>query len=227
MRGPDSEFMVAQGSMIAFILSGWDVPEPIPVYLGVMNRGIAPDIEAFEDQLEAAERDAELLVSGLTEQQGIWRMEPASWSVSECLDHLASTNRIYVVAMQEAAMRARARGKMRRGPATPGWFGRWFAKSLEPPVNPRSRHKAPPNIRPRTAPGLADAFSAFAASNAEVRTFLRTQADLDLAGVTFPNPFIRGLRFSIASGLNNILAHERRHLWQAWRVRQAAVHAAG
>jgi hypothetical protein len=55
-----------------------------------------------------------------------------------------------------------------------------------------------------------------------VRTFLRRYAHIDLAGVHFPNPFIRGIRFSLATGLHVIAAHERRHLWQAWRVRQAA-----
>jgi hypothetical protein len=39
--------------------------------------------------------------------------------------------------------------------------------------------------------------------------------------VRFPNPFIRGVRFSLATGLHVIAAHERRHLWQAWRVRHA------
>jgi hypothetical protein len=55
-----------------------------------------------------------------------------------------------------------------------------------------------------------------------VRSFLRTHADVDLAGVRFPNPFIRGVRFSLATGLHVIAAHERRHLWQARRVREAA-----
>jgi hypothetical protein len=55
-----------------------------------------------------------------------------------------------------------------------------------------------------------------------VRVFLRKYCDLDLVGVRFANPFIRGVRFSLATGLHVIAAHERRHLWQAWRVRQAA-----
>jgi hypothetical protein len=55
----------------------------------------------------------------------------------------------------------------------------------------------------------------------EVRAFLRAGADLDLAGVTFPNPFVPGIRFSLATGLHVITAHERRHLMQAWRVRRA------
>jgi hypothetical protein len=40
--------------------------------------------------------------------------------------------------------------------------------------------------------------------------------------VRFPNPFVRGVRFSLATGLHVIAAHERRHLWQAWRARRAA-----
>jgi hypothetical protein len=44
--------------------------------------------------------------------------------------------------------------------------------------------------------------------------------------VRFPNPFIRGVRFSLATGLHVIASHERRHLWQVWRVRQAAAPAA-
>jgi hypothetical protein len=95
-------------------------------------------------------------------------------------------------------------------------------KYLEPPVKARTKSKAPRTIRPRTSPALDDAVRAFLAAQDEVRTFLRTYAGIDLAGVRFPNPFIRGVRFSLATGLHVIAAHERRHLWQAWRVRQEA-----
>ena len=86
--------------------------------------------------------------------------------------------------------------------------------------------KAPRLIRPRISPGLADAFGAFLASQNDVRRFLETYSGIDLAGVRFPNPFIRGVRFSLATGLHVIAAHERRHLWQAWNVRRAAERAA-
>jgi hypothetical protein len=104
----------------------------------------------------------------------------------------------------------------------PGFIGRWFVRMLEPPVQPRFRSKAPRAIRPRTAPPLAEAFTAFMSSQQQVRAFLGACADLDLTGVRFPNPFVRGVRFSLATGFNVIAAHERRHLWQAWRVRRAA-----
>jgi hypothetical protein len=179
------------------------------------------DIQELLDQLEAAERDAEALVAGLSEAQGARRATPGTWCIAECLDHLAISNRVYLQAMQEPAERARRRGMYRRQRATPGWAGRLFVYMLEPPPKSWSRLKSPPRIRPRMAPPLAETFTGFMASHADVLAFVRGHADLDLASIGFPNPFVRGIRFSLATGLHVIAAHERRHLWQAWRVRRA------
>ena len=178
------------------------------------------EIRRLYDELEAAERDARALVAGLSEEQGGWRSEAGTWSVAECLDHLAVANRVYLAAMQPPAADARARGRLRRRPALPGIVGGWFVRSLEPPVKPLIRQRAPRIIRPRVAPSLSDAFNGFLQSQQSVRAFLAEYADIDLAGVTFPNPFVPGIRFSLATGLHVMPAHERRHLWQAWRVRK-------
>jgi len=180
------------------------------------------DIEALERALSAADADARALVEGLAEGLGTWRAEPGTWSVAECLDHLATANRVYLRAMQPAAERALADGRQRKGPAVPGLIGRWFVRMLEPPVKPRFKGKAPQLIRPRSSPALSDATREFFTAQDGVRDFLRTFAAIDLAGVHFPNPFVRGVRFSLATGLHVIAAHDRRHLWQAWRLRQAA-----
>jgi len=185
-----------------------------------------PDIRDLENQLDAAERDAQALAAGLAEERGGWCAESGSWSVAECLDHLAIANRVYLEAMKEPAIRAREQGRFRRGPAAPGFVGRWFVRILEPPVKTPFRIKAPRTIEPRTAPPLANAFASFRTSQDEVRAFLRAYVDLDLAAVRFPNPFIRGIHFSLATGLHVITAHERRHLWQAWCVRRSAEAAA-
>lgn len=186
-----------------------------------MDPSLPPDIRDLDDQLQAAGRDAEVLVAGLSEELGIRRPEGEGWCVAECLDHLATGNRVYLDAMKEPIDRALAQGRHRRGPAKPGFVGRLFIRSLEPPATRWSRLKAPRKIRPRVAPPLGETFASFMASQADVRAFLRAHADLDLAGIRFPNPFIRGLRFSLATGLHVIAAHERRHLWQAWRIRRA------
>jgi DinB superfamily len=180
------------------------------------------DIEALEQSFDAAERDARALVAGLSEDAGTWRAGADSWSVAQCLDHLAVGNRVYLRAMLPAAERALAEGRRRTRPARPGLIGGWFVRSLEPTPKPRFKQKAPRTIRPRPSPELHDAIAQFLESHHDVRAFLRKYADIDLAGVRFPNPFIRGVRFSLATGLHVLAAHERRHLWQGWRVRQAA-----
>jgi hypothetical protein len=186
-----------------------------------MTAALPPDLLALAQALDANERDARELVANLTEAQGIWRTAPGSWSVAECLDHLAVGGRVYLAAMEPSAAKARDNGRLRRGSAVPGFIGGWFARSLEPPVHPRRKLRAPRKAVPRVGPALGDAATAFFASHAQVSQFLRTYADVDLAGVRFPNPFIRGLRFSLATGLHVLAAHERRHLWQAWNVRRA------
>lgn len=151
------------------------------------------DIRTLEAALDAVDDDARRVIYGLTAEQGIWRPAPASWSIAHCLDHLATANRVYLRAMEPAAVDALARGSRRRRPALPGLIGSWFVRSLDAPVKPRFRMKAPAKIVPRESPAL----------------------------VHFPNPFIPGVRFSLATGLHVIAAHDRRHLSQAWNVRNA------
>jgi uncharacterized damage-inducible protein DinB len=179
-----------------------------------------PELKLLDEAYSAAQADVQALIAGLTEEQAAWRPHPAAWSISECLDHLALTNRIYIRAMQPAAEAARRKNKIRRRAALPGYFGAWFVRSLEPPI--KLKTKSPKSIKPRTAPTLADASAAFLASHAEAQNFLRANADLDLAAITFPNPFVKGLRFSLATGLHVIPAHERRHLHQARAVLTAS-----
>lgn len=190
------------------------------------DASLPADVRDLLDQLDAAQRDASAVVDGLSEQLGTRRPQPAAWSVAECIDHLATANRVYLASMQEPARRARQEGKTRRGPARPGLFGGLFVYTLEPPPKWWARTPAPRKIRPSPSPSLAPSFAAFIKSQDDVRAFLRENANIDLAGVRFPNPFIPGLRFSLATGFNVITSHERRHLVQAWRVRRV-VESAG
>jgi hypothetical protein len=196
---------------------------------GRLNRDVyaaePPDIRALREGLEAAEQDARRLVAGLSGEAGAWRPALGAWSVAECLDHLGTGNIVYLDAMVQPALSARARGMWRRGPAKPGLLGTLFIRSLEPPPRWWSKRKAPPMIRPRPSPPLRRAFDTFIATQARILVFLQSNADLDLARISFPNPFISGVRFSLATGLHVIVAHERRHLYQAWGVRRAAERA--
>ena len=179
------------------------------------------DIVALEAAFARNRQDAEALVAHCDEATGIWQPRPGSWSIAECLDHLATSNRVYLAAMRPSAEHAKARGRLRRGPAVPGLLGGWFVWSLEPPPRRGLRTRAPRKIQPRQSPPLADAARSFFEWHQQAGAFLAEFADIDLAGVGFPNPFIGGVRFSLATGLHVLAAHERRHLWQARNVASA------
>jgi hypothetical protein len=183
------------------------------------------ELERLDAGLAAVDRDAQTIVANVSDDCGRWRPTPHGWSLAQCFDHLATANRVYLGAMEAPVARARQEGRTRRRPPVPGLVGGWFVRRLEPPVTARRRLRAPRKIVPRPEPSLADAYAAFCASQQAVRTFLRDAADLDLAAIRFPNPFIRGIRFSVATGLHVIAAHDRRHLWQARQVREASERA--
>jgi hypothetical protein len=179
---------------------------------------MTPDIQFLEQQLASTASEAAAFTTHLTPEQGAQRPAANSWSVAECLDHIATTNRIYLRAMQAAAERGRKKGKTRRGPIQPGRIGTLAANLMEPPVKPRRKMPAPKSTLPRPSPSLADSLETFNAAQEELRGFIQTNADLDLTGILFVNPFLRMFRLSLATGFTIILAHERRHLWQAEQV---------
>src|SRR4051812_35056426 len=99
-------------------------------------------LPAFVRKLDAIEADARTLAGGLSEADGTRRPAPDSWSVAECLAHLAVANRVYLTAMRKAPRKPAADRGIR-----PGWVGRFMAWSLEPPPRKLLRSKAPAAIR--------------------------------------------------------------------------------
>jgi hypothetical protein len=61
--------------------------------------------------------------------------------------------------------------------------------------------------------------AAFGGEQQRAIDFVRASAPYDVSSVRFRNPFAFGLRaFNLATGIEVIAAHERRHLAQAARV---------
>jgi hypothetical protein len=175
------------------------------------------DLQRFMDDIDLADGRAESLTAGLTDEQFFWRPDGGRrWSVALCLDHLAVSNTVYGEAMAAAIDTARARGWTRRGPTAPGFFGRQFARSLEPPA--RLRSSAPGKIAPMPSRGRDEILRAYREAHDTVRGFLRDAAELDTNRATFPNPFFSFINVSVSTGFLVICAHDRRHLWQAERV---------
>lgn len=183
-----------------------------------MQTALPPDLQAFRDQIDAADRAAAALADGVTDEQFHWQPHAGrGWSIAQCLEHLALMNTHYAAAVRAGVDDGRRRNLQRSGPGRSTFFGRWFVQSMEPPV--KLKTKAPkvgrsPQNKPRD-----EIVRSYHASHDIIRQLIADAADVDLTNATFQNPFIRFIRMRIVTGLGVLTAHDRRHLWQAEQVK--------
>jgi hypothetical protein len=182
-----------------------------------MAAPLPEDVQALLQALDDNDRRAEALVGDLDDERLNWRPDERSWSVAQCLDHLNVANRAYLGPMREALERARRQGAVRRGAIQPGIGGRWFVATLEPP--PKRRLPAPRRIVPAARRGRDEVMAEWRRVQSATKDLLREAAGVDLNGTRFVNPFFALIRFSVGTGFQVIATHERRHLWQAERVK--------
>lgn len=173
----------------------------------------------LDAELAAATADAQAIAAGLDDAEGRARPAAGGWSVAECLTHLAATTRIYLPVLHAAIARAHAEGRLAGRPFRLGLVGRWMVGSMEPPV--RLPMRAPRAIAPPSDVALTDALRDFVATQDDLRRCVSSTAGLDLGAVRVASPIAPLLRLRLGTSLAVLAAHERRHLWQARRVREA------
>ena len=177
---------------------------------------LPPHLKTILDDLEKSDDGARRLAGDLSDAQVNWQPDETAWSIAQCLDHLGRANTVYAAALQEAVKETRTKKEEQPAAIRPGWLGRLFIASLEPP--PRRKLRAPKQIVPASRMGCREVLEAFLRSQEDMRAVIQEAANLDLNRIRFRNPFIGFLRFTVGTGLLIITAHNRRHLWQAERV---------
>jgi hypothetical protein len=171
-------------------------------------------VEDLKENDEAAKK----LLEGLSEEQLNWQPAPGSWSVGQCLEHLCITNEAYLPAIV-GVLRDKPDAPVEQ--IVPGWFGGWFLRNFVEPSPQTKRAGAPAKIRPTARVGF-NVLDRFLSGNEASRKLILDARNKDVNRIRFWNPFVKGIRFTVGTGFEIIAAHERRHLLQAERVRQAS-----
>jgi hypothetical protein len=185
-----------------------------------MNRLLTGELRRHADGLNACEREAERLMAGLDDAAFAWRPAPDRWSIAECIVHLTLTLRLYLPPIDDALAAARERGLLRQGPYRHGLLGALMLRSMEPP--PRMRLRIPTRaIEPSREIPLDEARAVYLASHDELRARFAAAEGVDLGRARLASPLASWLKLSVGHAFGIIVAHERRHLWQAARVRAA------
>lgn len=183
-----------------------------PIRTGMTNVSTA-QLEAVVNQVEDVTRKARDLVVDRSQAQLTTNLESMSWSVAQCLDHLALTT-IAVLPAISSAIASAPRLTTNRALRT-GAFTRLFLRNLEPPYRLRL------NVHSSLVPGQHNfnvAWGAFEESQAQLTRTVRTAVGLAIDQVIVESPVYARFRYNVYGALRMVAAHERRHLWQIERI---------
>lgn len=177
-----------------------------------MNSELSDDLR----QLEAIRADARALVAAVSSGEFNRRPDPKRWSVGQCLDHL-NTLRTTYPAIDRTIAEAERRGLRRPGPFRYGWFARLSIRSMDAP--PRFRMRTVKMLFPREIPLDRDAvLHEFLELRDQFAERVRRADGLDLKRAVVVSPVNRLVRLPLGAYFAFLLAHDRRHLWQARQV---------
>jgi hypothetical protein len=173
----------------------------------------AGQLEAVLNQAENVTLVARKLVAGRNHSDLTTNLEPASWSVAQCLDHLAQTSNAFVPAIASAIACAppiTTNRALRSGALT-----RLFIWNLEPPYRLRFKVLAPLIPLQRD---FNSAWNAFQESQARLVKTVHSATGLAIDQVKVESPVYARFSYNVYGSLRMLVAHERRHLWQIEQV---------
>jgi hypothetical protein len=179
-----------------------------------LNSELAGDVQ----QIAQIREQAATLLRGVSDAQYNWRPEPGRWSMAQCVSHIVITDEIYVPVLENCIADARKKGLVGDGPFHHGAIGNWFVRSMDAPA--KKRFKNPKMITPPPEQPLAKGLADFNAVHDRLLAVVHQASGVDLGRAKFRSPFLKVMRFSLGQGLAVMLAHARRHLWQAGEVQR-------
>jgi hypothetical protein len=120
---------------------------------------------------------------------------------------------MFLPILRSAIDDARKKGLKPKGKPKMDLLGRVLRWFLEPPIRSRVKTSAP--FVPRAVRAKAEAFGEFANLQAKLSEVLQSAKDVDLGATKIVSPFDKRVKYNVYSAFRIVVAHQRRHLWQA------------
>jgi hypothetical protein len=174
------------------------------------------DISRCVQAIRAIDADLERLTSNLTECQFHAPSRAGGWSVGQCIEHLILTGDAFLPAWDGAIGTAVTAGARSDGPFHYSWTQRAILRFAEPPY--RVRIKTTRQFVPCSRRSLEETVRRFRKMHDEMAARASASRGFDAAPVRVQSPFIAWIRYPLGLSFDLALAHERRHLWQAWQI---------
>jgi len=161
------------------------------------------------------EADLTRLTTDLTECQFHAPPRAGGWSIGQCIEHLTLTGNAFLAKWDAAFKTPRAS----RDESFPySWWQRGFLQLAEPPYRIKVKTSRP--FDPYLRRPKEETIERFLRMHRQVAGRVSASQGVDAAAVKIDSPFVSRIRYPLGFSFDLALAHERRHLWQAWQVRR-------
>ena len=180
----------------------------------------SPDLlHTIVAEAEKNSEEAKRLVAGLSEQQLSWTSAPGSWSIAQCLDHLAITSEEFNSYFTDALERGRKKWPLASTvPYRPSFMGGWLIKQVVPEST--RKFPAPKVFRPSQSQAIPGALDKFLDQQIKFMFYVRQSRGLDFNKTRLRSPVTPFMRYSLADAFVVTVVHGWRHLAQVRRVRE-------
>ena len=178
---------------------------------------VSPELAHVKQELLDARERARRLSEGLSETLWGTTPGPGRWSIAECVIHLNITSERFIPIVDDAIRDGRERGVWANASPRRDFMGWLLAKTLEPPYRLRLRTTAP--FVPARIEPMSDVLERFDYLQGELLVRIDRAQGLSLERLRVVSPFNAKVKYNLYSALRLIPVHQRRHLWQAERVR--------
>ena len=177
------------------------------------------ELNNYSDHILTIKQDAIGFMNGLSDAQFNWQPAPGRWSIAGCFEHLnMSAAKLFIPSIDGAIANARSHGLTSPGPFTYSAFERWCVRTNDAPA--RMRFRAPKVVQPAATKSMDDVRAEFLRWQDELAARIHGADGLDLRRARYKSP-LPLIKWSLGAFIQLMLAHERRHIWQARQVLQA------
>jgi hypothetical protein len=164
------------------------------------------------------EADLDLLVSALTESQFHAPLRGGGWSIGYCVEHLVLTGQAFLPKWDMAFKEAAAKKRYSNTAFLYRWWHRKILGFAEPPYTLKTKAKQP--FVPRSRHPIGETIRRFAGMHQEFAERVASCRGVDVKRTKVQSPFVSWIWYPLGFSFDLALAHERRHLWQAWQIRR-------
>lgn len=185
-----------------------------PLDTDTIATGTSPfQLASLLEQIQRVTLEARKLLLGRSGYDLTTRLSPGSWSVAECMDHLARTTNAFLPAIAKAIAGAPKLATNR--PLRTGTIALLLIRHLEPPY--RLRYKVLSSLVPREK-DFEPAWAAFEDSQLRLLEVICSTTGLAIDRVKVQCPVYAPVTYNVYGAFRMLAAHERRHLWQIQQI---------